>query len=456
MTRERSRRDLLCAGSALLAGALAGCSAFGGEGGGDTSTDTTTPAEVPEIQQFTLTPAPERRLTVAHWLRRPDEQAGFDSMVAGFTESLPEIRVTPPSGSGISLTEGGLERRISRGYPPSIWQSEPGGGLGSLVDGDLLIDIESSVWDTGGLKAAYPDDVEALAGPGEGYYAMPFHGDGLANLFYNPDILDAAGVDPDAMDRPQDFLAAVETIAAETNATPLVQSTGTPWQVGHIFESVLLGQAGIEGVRRIHNQADDERVGQAIEDALAVVAPLQQYLPDDAEDIGWESAIDRVLDGRAAMTVCGDWAVGGPTADAGITSREDGTRGQNWDQMPMPGTTDGFLFTADAFVAPANNPTPQTSRQWLRYCGSAVGQRRFCAEAGSIPLRSGVSADALPAFTRQQYQRYLDADARVPSLIDGLVLSPADYTPYLTAMFRFVNEWDAEGTATELRTILQG
>lgn len=456
MTRRWSRRAVLRAGGAGVAGTLAGCS-FLRRPPVDPDGGSVTPAAIPERGDHeTIVTPRERELTVAHWLNRPAHLAGYEALVRTFVDALGEVQVYPASGGGIRLTDGGLARYVRNDFAPGIWQDEPGGKLLSLADEGLLVDIGDTVWDRGDLESGYPEAVAAVARPTGEYVAVPWYGERLNNLFYNPSVLDAAGVDLSAVESPHDLQRACETIATETEATPLAQSTGRPWPLGHLFESVLLAQAGPSTVEAILAGDITAPARRTVRDALETVAKLRQYLPGDAVTLDIETIVDRVVSGSAAMTVCGDRAVGGPTATVGFANHEDAEFGHTWAHMPVPGTTDVFLFTAQSFVAPVNNPTPTLATWWLALCGSPLGQRRYSAAAGTIPLRTDTSGRGLSTFARRQFDAYRHASTLFPSITEGLVLPPESYSEYLTAMFRFANEWDVEATAGKVTAALAG
>lgn len=450
MTGDRSRRGVLRAGAAALAGGLAGCSLLGeGNDAGGTGDSTVTPAPVPAVET-TAEPEPVgTELTVAQWHQRPDRRAGFDSLVEGFRVARPDVRVRPPERGTLPLTPNGLERRIQRGFPPSVWQSEPGGKLRDLSASGLLFDLEDDIWSETAVRTAYPRAIRTTAQVAGGHVAVPWYAERVNNLFYDPAILDRTGVDAASLDGPAALVDALERVATETDATPLAIGTGRPWQVGHLFEGVLAARNGGNRLDQLGEGAIDAATGEAITDALETVASLSRFLPDDARDIGRVTAAERVVDGQAAMTVCRDTAVGGPRSTRGFGA-DDAVRGEDWGHVPLPGTRGVFQFSAQSFVGPRNNPTAETTRQWLRYCASATAQRRFCGAAGTVPVRTDIDPDALPTFARDQYRTYRRATVRVPSVTRGLVLPPEQHVRYLSALFEFTTDWDAAATAERL------
>jgi len=454
MTDGRTRRVLL-AGAAGLAGSLAGCSLVGGPAE-DTSRGTTvTAAPVPTVEEpVTVDTEAERDLTVAHWLQDPDERAAFEAMADPFRAEI-GVDVRPPGGRSVSFTRNGMAERVERGYPPGIWQTDPGARLAWPVERDLLWPVAGAVWRDRDVRLGYPDALEALATFGGRHVAVPWHGERLNNLFFDPRVFDRAGLDPAAV-ATGDLLDVVATVAAETDATPIVQSTGAPWQVGQLFEALVIAQDGGDTFRRLLAGWDDDLTRPAVREALGTVADLAEHFPSDTDEIDRGMAVERVLDGTAAMTVAGDRAVGGPAAETGFAARSDARYGEDWDRVSVPGTGEVFLFTTTSFVAPRNNPTPDLSRSWLEYVAGPAAQQRFCTRSGTVPLRFDVDPGPLPAFARSQFEDYRRLGARLPSLTHGLAVPEAGYRAFLTAIYEFTGDWAVERAADRILAAVGG
>jgi glucose/mannose transport system substrate-binding protein len=462
MDRELSRRGLL-AGTAGLAGALAGCS-FGGREPSDSDLGVT-PASVPTVD----TPDPESNvrepgsgggsyepesssavLSVAHWNQRPDLQSGFAVMAEGFLAGEPDVELEIEERRGILLSRQAIKQRARRGSPPSIWQSEPGGILRGLADADLLMDITDDVWRDYRVRRTYPHAVARTARPGGTHVAVPWYGVRLNNLFYDRATVEAAGVDPTSVETTRGFLEVLGAVERETEATPLALGLAQPWQIAQLFETVLLARTGPVGIRQIRTGALADETAAAITEALGTVAELAAFFPEDAGELDWMGAVERVREGRAAATVARGTAVTGQNTGLGLGDRNSDPGERSWVHTVFPGTEDCFQYTAQSFVGPVNNPSPSATRRWLRYCATASAQRRFSAVAGTVPLRIDIAPETLNTFTRGQYRDYRNAAAYVPSVAHGLAVPGPVFQQYLTALVEFAGTWNVEETADRL------
>jgi glucose/mannose transport system substrate-binding protein len=104
----------------------------------------------------------------------------------------------------------------------------------------------------------------------------------------------------------------------------------------------------------------------------------------------------------------------------------------------------------DSFPNMANNPSPEATRQFLSYCGSAEGQVLFNEKKGSIPPRSDADVSSLNDFQQDQYEDFNAADNQPPSTEHGLAVTPGVRTNIKNAFSGFLESNDAAGTAEAL------
>src|SRR5690606_39567991 len=85
---------------------------------------------------------------------------------------------------------------------------------------------------------------------------------------------------------------------------------------------------------------------------------VMSFTNSDRDGLDWPDATQRVMDGEAAFTVMGDWALAAFT-EAGKVEGTDLT------YFPVPGTHGAFDFLADSFTLPVGAPNPEGARAWL-------------------------------------------------------------------------------------------
>jgi glucose/mannose transport system substrate-binding protein len=172
---------------------------------------------------------------------------------------------------------------------------------------------------------------------------------------------------------------------------------------------------------------------------------------DDAASLTWNQAVDRMLDGRAAMTVMGDWTRGYLAARGACFSSEacasQSAGDEEVGQMPAFGTDDVFVFSSDSFPLAAEGHKSDTL-DLLRTFGSVEGQIAFNLRKGSIPARIDTDVSQFDPIARRTM---LDFRMRrhVPTLTS---IAPRDFMSVLdTAMARFAATRDIEEVTRVIR-----
>jgi len=424
MTEHRpgvSRRTVLTTTGVAVTTGLAGCSGGGNEGDGENG-------------------ASGEPLELLHAWSSGDGNAAIAALIEGFQEEHPDVEFAeePVNGAARGNLDQVMQNRLQANDPPSTFQTWPGKTLGKF--GGAYEDIEDDVW-TDDLKENYLSGPQEQAQYDGSYVTVPLNIHRINNLFYNTAVLDEAGVDPESLGSPSDVVDACATIADNTDAVPFAHQTSGAWSTTQLWETILLAQAGIDGYEAFINGNGDS--GQ-VEDALQSVVDLSEYYPSDSSSISFTEANTMVIEGDAAFIHQGDWA-------AGAYSGTDGFEyGEDWGQVTYPGSEGSYLLNMDSFPYLADNPSPEATKQFLSYCGTAEAQVLFNAEKGSIPPRSDADVSSLNGFQQDQFEDFNAADSQPPSVEHGLAVSPGVKTNISSAFSSFLESADPASTADDL------
>ncbi|MFB6118456.1 ABC transporter substrate-binding protein [Halosegnis sp.] len=431
-TSQATRRNILkgagAVGTAGLAG-LAGCS--GGNGGSEGGSEETSGGSGD---------SGTNPIELLHAWSSGDGNAAIAALIEGFQEAHPDIEFAeePVNGAARGNLDQVVSNRLQANDPPSTFQTWPGKTLEKF--GEAYADIEGSVW-TDDLKNNYLPGPKAQAQLDGTFVTVPLNIHRINNLFYNTQVVEAAGVDPESLSSPADVVEACETIAAETDAVPFAQQTSGAWSTVQLWETVFLAEAGIDGYEAfISGDGDVDQVQAALENVVA----LREYYPEDASSIGFTEANKMVMEGSAAFIHQGDWAAGAYSGTDDFNYQED------WGQVTYPGTSGSYLLNMDSFPYFDNNPSPEATKTFLSYCGSAEGQVLFNKEKGSIPPRKDADVSSLNTFQQDQFDDFTNADNQPPSIQHGLAVSPGVATNIGSAFSGFLESYDAAATAEKL------
>ncbi|QCJ46652.1 MULTISPECIES: ABC transporter substrate-binding protein [Haloprofundus] len=379
-----------------------------------------------------------QELEIVHWWTAGGEQDALNALLEGFQEEYPDASVNnnpAPGGAGSAL-DTVIRNRVLNENPPSTFQIWPGQALTPYTESDMLEDI-SDIW-SGDMEDAYLQGVRDAAQSDGSYVAVPINIHRLNNLFYNVSVVEEAGVDMQSVDSPQALLDAMETISNNTDAVPMAHQTQSPWSSLQLWEAIFQAEQGIDAYLDF-TQGNVSNHEQGVKDALSRLSSYSDHFNEDAGSITWDQGNSKVINGDAAMIHQGDWAAGQ------YDGADDFNYGEQWEHVPFPGTSGLYAVVTDSFVMPTNNPSPETTRQFLTYCGSVDAQERFNPIKGSIPPRTDVPNEPFGPFLQQQRQDFENSDAQPPTIAHGTAVSPDVKSSLEEAFAAFNENWDVDG-----------
>lgn len=349
------------AGAATLVGVLAvtGC---GGEGGG----------------------GDDSQVEVFSWWTGGGEAAGLDALIEEFeaNNDIAFENAAVAGGSGTNA-QAVLEGRLQSQDPPDSFQGHAGAELQDYIEADYLEPLDD-FFEEEGLNDAFPEQLLEQASYDGSVYSVPVNIHRSNVLWYNPSVLEDAGLDPETPPESIDeFIEALEQVQDETDVIPL--SVGAQWTVDHLLESVLLGSLGAEGYNALW-EPDADWSSPDVTDALDSFATILEFTQEESDAEDWQEPSQRIVDGEAAFNIMGDWA-------AGFYDELEMTAGEDYMWAASPGTDGTHMWLSDSFTLPVGAPNEGAATEWLRFVGSQEGQDIFNPLKGSIPARTDVDAE---------------------------------------------------------------
>ncbi|MFU8868835.1 ABC transporter substrate-binding protein [Natronococcus sp.] len=383
----------------------------------------------------------EGDLEVVHWWTAGGEEEAFEALVDGFeSETEYAVESNPAPGGAGAAIDAEVQTRVLDEDPPGTFQIWPGEALRTYTDADALEPV-GDLWEDG-AEEEYLDSVLEASSPEGDVVAAPINIHRLNNVFYNLEVLEDAGVDPEGIDSPEAFLEALEA-ADDAGYVGLAQQTQEPWGTLQLWEVVFTGQHGVDAFEQFLDGEATE-LEDEIEESLSLVEEYSEYFNEDAGTVSWDEANAGVITGDAAFHHNGDWAAGE------YQGADDFEYGEDWDYVPFPGTEDVYTLVMDSFVMPANNPSPEATEAWIEYCSTVDAQERFNPPKGSIPPRTDVPTDEFPPFLQDQMEDFEGSNEQVTSVSHGSGLEPAQASEVEEAFAVFTDNWDPEETTEDL------
>ncbi len=248
--------------------------------------------------------------------------------------------------------------------------------------------------------------------PHEGeIYSVPINIHRSNMLWYNKNIfLENNIIPPETM---EDFFNIMDLLSGK-GIIPLALGDDGIWASTHLFESVLLSVLGPDEYKGLWN-GDTLWNSDGIKVAVEVFLRILEYTNTDHSALTWEQASRYVVDGKAAMTIMGDWIEGFYISKGFIPNVDFG-----W--IPTPGTDGIFLMLSDSFGLPLDAANRDNAVKWLSLCISKEGQDTFNPLKGSIPSRMDGNRELYNIYLQSAMEAF-QTNIIVPSVCHGAAAS---------------------------------
>ncbi len=350
------------------------------------------------------------KLEIFSWWTTGGEEAGLLKMFDIFREQNPGVEIinaTVAGGAGFEAKPA-LKARMLGGDPPDSFQVHMGRELTDTWVITGFMEALDDLFKQEGWEGVFPPGVLALLKHEGSYYSVPVNIHRSNVLWYNTQVFSANMWTPPATF--DEFFALAEKMKAKGIA-PLALGDVGIWASVHLFEVVMAGALGPEKYNGLWNGSTSWS-GPEVKRALDIMARMLMYVNPDHSALSWDQANALVIQGKAGMTIMGDWV------DADNLAK--GFKESGW--APPPGTRGTFVALSDTFGLPKKSPHPTQAMAWLKLAGSKAGQEAFNPVKGSICARSDCDPGLFGPYLKTAMQDWA-RDTIVPSLAHGAAAS---------------------------------
>ena len=415
---------------------------------------TPTPAPVATPSPEAACPADATQIEVQSWWTTGGEATGLQKLFDVFNAANPGLcayNAAIAGGAG-SRAQAIIKARVLGGAPPDSFQVHMGHELldtyVNLPGGSLLDPLPTSVIDPSQFPAGV---VKIISGTDGKVYTVPMNIHRANEMWFNKTVFSSNSLTaPTTWD---DFFTTADALKAK-GITALALGDNGIWAFGMVFEDVLIAKLGADGFSKLWTDPtawSDPKVA----DALTTLQKVYGYVNADHNALSWDQANQLVIDGKAAMTLMGDWANGDYVAK--------NFTGYGWAPAPGSAQPQGTIYQAlaDSFPLPSLAPDKDATTKLLTFMATAQGQDIFNPYKGSIP--ANVTAGHPPA-NQQQYNDYQksaladwtnSATVVIPSMEHGAAASPAFKSAIEAALTAFEGGTSIADTQTALVSAAQ-
>lgn len=408
----------------VLATILAACGQTAPTAGGNTAA-TNAPATGGEA---TTAPATEGsaggagKFEIFSWWTNGGEATGLAALFDIYKQENPAVEIvnaTVAGGAGTNA-KAVLQTRLAGGQPPDSWQIHAGREALSYVE---QLEPLTAFFKEQGLDKVMPQLLlDQLNINGE-IYTVPVNIHRSNMLWYNPTVFkDNNLTPPKTMD---EFFTVAEALKAK-GITPLAVGGKDGFEASHLFESVLLATFGPEDYTNLWIGDETAWADERIVTSIDTMGRMLEYANQDRSALGWADAAQLVLDGKAGMTIMGDWA-------EGYFLSKGAKPNENFGWAAAPGTDGVFMWLSDSFGLAKGAPHPEQALAWLKVAGSKEGQDAFNPLKGSIPARTDADKSKYDEYLQWSIDQFA-ANKLAPSAAHGAATTNAYQTAYHNAL----------------------
>jgi glucose/mannose transport system substrate-binding protein len=354
-----------------------------------------------------------KELEIFSWWTAGGEAEGLNELYRLYSARYPEVKIinaTVAGGGGMNA-KAVLVTRMQGRNPPDSFQVHAGH---ELIDTWVVagkMEPITFIFESRGYLQAYPQGLVDIISSRAEIYSAPVNIHRSNVLWYNKQIFDRHGVRaPENLDE----LESVSRKLSGVGITPLALGDNGIWAATHLFESIALACLGSEAYRGLWDGStpwDSPEMRRSISHFIR----LLDFINSDHAALSWDGAAQYVADGKAAMTIMGDWVEGYFKA-RGLTP------GKEFGWAPSPGTAGSFLMLSDSFGLPKGAKHRAEAINWVALCASREGQDAFNPKKGSIPARTDSNQLLYDGYLRSAMADFAN-NLIVPSVSHGAAAS---------------------------------
>jgi glucose/mannose transport system substrate-binding protein len=380
------------------------------------------------------------------WWTAGGEADGKNDLLNMYKSLFPKVELIDAAvaGGGGDQAKAVLKTRMEGNDPPDTFQVHGGP---ELLDGYVApgrMEPITSLLKDMKMDTAFPKQLLDMVSVNGEIYAVPANIHRGNVLFYSKKVFSDNGLKaPTTWD---EFATVADALKAK-GITPIAVGGKDTWSVTMLFEDILLAKGGADKFNSLM-QGKTDWTDPDVVSALTTLGSFvtKGYFGSDFSGLTWDAAAGQVLNGKAGMTVMGDWA-------KGYFQANDPKWADNFGWEPSPGTTGIFKVITDSFGLPKGAKNPDNTKHFLAVLASKVGQVTFNLRKGSIPARTDVDTSKFDVYMKDAAADLASAKSLVGSAPHGSATVEAFASALNTEINTFIaNPGDASAAASSIES----
>ena len=326
-------------------------------------------------------------------------------------------------GDGINA-KGVLVDRLEAGEPPDSFQVHSGAEISPLIQAGQLQDL-APLYKSEGWDKVFPADLISNLTANGKIYSVPLKITRTNLLWWNPVTAKKAGITkvPNSLD---EMLADMEKFK-KIGINGIALSGQGDWAIALLFDYVLLASMGPEKFNGLWN-GDTAWDGPEVSKAIDYLTKILTF-GNSSKSLDWPDAAKLIISRKAGYLIMGDW-VKNEWQSQGLVI------GKNFTYSPAPQSSGTFQWAAESFVLPRDASNIDAGTEWLKLCGSIVGQAKFNSLNRSIGSRIDQNQKMYDSFQKSQVKDW-SKNILVGSTVLGVNYNNAGMASFNSAVGKF-------------------
>ncbi|OOY21931.1 sugar ABC transporter substrate-binding protein [Thioclava sp. DLFJ5-1] len=328
---------------------------------------------------------------VIHWWTSGGEHAAVKEFEKAFdAQGGKWVDAAVAGGGGDSARADGINRIIG-GNPPAAMQFNTGKQFDELVSNGLLRNLDPLAKEYGWKDKINPVLLNAVSQDGH-MYAVPVDIHSNIWLWYSPELLKKAGVEPP---KTWDDLFTDLDALKKQGVIPLAQA-GSAWTQALTFFNVMIGEGGKDLYMKVLKDRDVSAVkSPEFLKVAQTFGKLRDYVDSGMQGRQWNQATALVINDKAGFNFMGDWAKGEMELQNKVPGKDVGC-------IPALGHNT-YWVGGDVFVFPKLNDKAEVKAQDLlaKVLLEPKVQLAFNEKKGAVPVLKDVPSQDMDQCAQQ-------------------------------------------------------
>jgi len=333
-------------------------------------------------------------INIMHYFTAEFGEATFKKLLGDYmTETGQQVNINLVPHEGFKVA---ILTQLAGGNPPDFYTDWAGARAAFKVNNGMVADI-GDMWEANDLDSAFPAGMIETAATYNGTkHVLPlnYH---VAGMWYNPSVLEAAGVEvPTTWD---ELKGACETLKG-AGVTPFALGSKDAWTAQFWFDYILLRTAGAEYRAKLMT-GDASYTDPEVIKTMELWAELATAgcFNEDANAKGYTDAADMVANGDAAMNLMGTWIVGYWTPEENPLEPL-----VDYDVFEFPVIDDSMptavVGPVDALAASAGGKNVAGAKDLLAFFARPEVQAEWAAGQGALPANLAAEPPSNPTLVK--------------------------------------------------------